>query len=54
MLMDYRDIIDDQHNYTGLSKCMKVLCKQCNKEYIDFSLKYDPYQHPDRMYKSSI
>lgn len=36
---DYKDIIESQHHYAQVSKCMKKLCKICNMDYIDYSLK---------------
>lgn len=39
MQMDYRDILDSQRNYAGTSKSMKELCKACNTDYIDYSVK---------------
>lgn len=36
---DYRDIIDSQHHYAHVSKCMKKLCKACNMDHIDYSLR---------------
>ncbi|ADU27668.1 hypothetical protein Ethha_2151 [Ethanoligenens harbinense YUAN-3] len=40
----YRDIIDAQRNYAHVSRCMKKICKACNTEYINFSIREESHR----------